>query len=237
MGYPTSDNFSRHSQNFAEIRASLVQLERVHKRAIREGDDAAVKTLRKIHYLLVGVFAEAGLRKIIEDPTGFNDRERRLIWGERRQEDRWRATVEFAARRHYAVLAHQDLADILPPSDLLRLERVQRLLAGELASTITDRNRLAHGQWKWQLKSGRDDSFAQTSTTFDYNFIQTKARSELITAISELVHVLVVSRPAFDRDFAAIDQRIRRYERDLSGASYGDFVRELQRKRRPLVIP
>jgi hypothetical protein len=228
--FPSSIEFSRHSENLAAILAALTQVERAHKRAIKEGDSPSELAMRRIHALLLGVYAEAALRKIVTDPTGFNQRERLLIWASRSQVDRWLEAVDLAARRHFGVFVHQSLDEVLQTRDLRRIDDVNGLLGSDLEPVITDRNRLAHGQWVWQLVSGNESKFAAHSTTYDYNYSALRARFKLLESIGRLVNVLCVSEPTFDRDFALLIARISAAKQELDGSRYPALVAQLRRR-------
>ncbi|WP_158297117.1 hypothetical protein [Zhihengliuella sp. ISTPL4] len=226
--YPSSPAFSKHTDNLRAITSALTQVERTHKRAIRESDEPSEKAMRIVHTLLLGVYAEARLRKILEDPTGFNARERQLIWLEKSQDKRWLASVDFAARRHYKVMSHQDLSEVAPPQAFDRIETISALLRHDLAPVITDRNRLAHGQWVHQLRSRSEDTFTDTSVSFDYNYVALDARKQLLDFIARIVNVLAVSEPTFDRDFSDLMEKIGRVKASLSGDRYPQFASQLR---------
>jgi hypothetical protein len=232
VNHPISPTFLRHTENLRAVAAALTQVERAHKRAIREHDQPSEHALRKVHTLLLGVYAEARLRKILDDPTGFNDRERGLIWLERSQDRRWVSAVDFAARRHYGVLSHQSLDAVLPATALQRVESVIDLLGSDLAPIITDRNKLAHGQWVWQLKSRSEDNFLIDQASYDYNYVALRARYRLLDAIGHLVNVLCVSEPTFDRDFDSLMQKINQAKSELDGAGYAALAAQLRNMRK-----
>jgi len=54
-------------------------VERAHKAAIRRNHQDEIALHARMHMLVVAIMAEARLRKIMWDPSGFNDRERGLI--------------------------------------------------------------------------------------------------------------------------------------------------------------
>ncbi len=73
MSFATSPEFRKHSANVAEIRRSLKQIERIHRATLRSAGKAVLDPLadvaeatacRRMHHLLIGVLAEATLRKI-----------------------------------------------------------------------------------------------------------------------------------------------------------------------------
>lgn len=227
--FPSSPNFSKHCDNLNEVVKAITQIERTHKRAIRERDAPAENALRKVHTLMVGVFAEARLRKIVDDPTGFSEAERNIIWQRRSQDERWRAAVDLAARKHWHVPAGAALAAALPQPSRDRVLSVLSLLRGELAPVITDRNKIAHGQWVWQLRSGSDHQFLRSPRDLDYNYSAIASRHKTLEYIARLVHVLAVSEPTFDRDFESISGVIAAEHHKLDGSTYDAFAESLRR--------
>ncbi|UYM07520.1 hypothetical protein [Solicola gregarius] len=227
--FPSSRNFSRHCDNLNEVLRTITQIARTHKRAIRERDAPAELALRKVHTLMIGVFAETRLRKIIDDPTGFNAHERRVIWRHSSQDGRWRSSVDLAARKHWSVPTGAELRLALPQPARDRVLNVLSLLRGELAPIITHRNKLAHGQWVWQLKSQSDDQFLSTPHDLDYNYAAIASRQKTLEFIARLVHVLCVSEPTFDRDFDHIASDIRAEQSRLDGSDYDAFAETLRR--------
>jgi hypothetical protein len=208
----------------------LRQAERQHKDAIRRGDEAAIDFDRRIHQLMVGMVAEAALRKIITDPGGFNEKERELLWRES-QLNRWLRTVELAFRHHYLIPLHLEIDEANVEAGVAaRYRQVVELLEGELAPIITDRNKIAHAQWIWLLNSKETGFNGRAPLTLNYRAIE--HRSKAIGAIVGLVTDLVVSVPTFQRDFEAHFAEVM-HERSLfAGSDYQALVHQL-RSRRP----
>jgi hypothetical protein len=227
MNYPTSSNFSKHSENLAEVSAAIVQVERSHKSVIKDGDEAAERALRIAHTMLIAVFAEAQLRKIVDDPTGFSDAERELIWEKKSQDERWKRAIEVAVSKHYGA-SELDLT-ALEPDDARRVRQVLNLIKNNLAPIITDRNKLAHGQWRWQLKSQSDDKFLVDPMRLDYNYEEIVGRYLLLKSIAQMVHVFCVSEPTFRRDFDHWAKKIEVAEQRSTGSSYSLFKDQLRR--------
>jgi hypothetical protein len=198
--YPTTPEFRKHCENFARVKAELRQIERVHKRSIRQGHETEISAVRRVHMLYVGVLAEAKLRMILTDPTGFNELEQAVIWGNAQQLTRWTGSVELALRRHYRIPIHEPLLANLGPDVAARAAQVLSLLSTDLKPVIEDRNKIAHGQWVWQLASREENHFKQTQQVFDDNYVVSTSKSELIETIGDLIHTLAVSKPTFVRD-------------------------------------
>ncbi len=226
---PSDHPFRRHSLNLVAVKKGLVQLERAHRAAIKAGDQAATETLARFHMLAVSLMAEAHLRKILWDPDGFNDRERRLLRNVTSQLDRWEAAVEYAFRRHYSVPVHRELDEFtLGTVPFKQYQSVTNLLTSHLSVVIDDRNKTAHAQWAWHLNSKETAFVGPAPNPLNYRAI--KARSDLIDCIGDLVHVLAVSEPTFQRDFDAIGAEINRLAALVEGSDYPAYVRELRRQ-------
>ncbi len=91
---------------------------------------------------MVGMLAEAHLRKIVSDPNGFNAKERRLLSQERSQLDRWLRAVELAFRRHYSIPIHLDITS--PTATAVasgQYASLNGLLRNDLKDVIQDRNK------------------------------------------------------------------------------------------------
>ncbi|MET3451232.1 hypothetical protein [Curtobacterium sp. 1544] len=180
--------------------------------------------------MTVGIFAEAVLRKIIADPHGFNQRERKAIWATRSQLDRWLLTVDLAFRRHNHVLFHDELSINTLGDRFDRYAQIRTALERELKPLIEDRNKFAHGQWKHFLKSGKDDEFSREAPS-PPTYTAIVAQYKATNAIAAMIHVLAVSDPAFQRDydnhFRSFNDSVRRMQTDY----YSDFAARLRARR------
>lgn len=145
---PAGHPFRKHSANLRAVSAGLTQAERAQKAAIRRGDDPGTDFAARMHQLMVGLLAEAHLRKIVSDPDGFNAKEQKLLSQERSQLNRWLRAVELAFRRHYAIPIHLDITVSTTASGVpSQYAKINSLLRNDLDTVIQDRNKLAHGQW------------------------------------------------------------------------------------------
>jgi hypothetical protein len=229
---PEHHPFRRHAQNLREVLVGLTQIERFHKDAIRGGQSATIRTAARLHALVVGFVAEARLRKIVSDPDGFNDRERKLIAQAYSQVDRWERAVELGFRRHYAVPMHLEIDEA---STSVTIESQYRtlieLLDKQLRPIIEDRNKTAHAQWLWHLNSRETAFVGNAPPVLNYRAIQ--RRSELIDYLSRIIHALAVSEPTFQRDFADTYATILTLMQDIDGSDYPDLVQQLRQRAKP----
>ena len=232
--YLGNSEFSKHSENLAAVKKGLTQLERAHKEAIRSGSAPQIETLRRLHFLTLGILAEATLRKIVVDPLGFNDRERQLVWRARSQLDRWLEAVELSARRHYKVLIHKPVdASSIGLEAFDRYDTVRSLLTGQLRPVIEDRNKIAHGQWKWRLRSGQENSFLETTPPSLPNYCSLSSQAQLITTIGNLVHIFAISEPTFERDYQKLMSKLAEAQSGLDGHDYARLVAQLKCRKNP----
>jgi hypothetical protein len=227
---PAGHPFRKHSENLRAVKAGLIQAQRAHKGAIRRSDAAGIDFTERIHEFMVGMLAEAWLRKIISDPDGFNLKEQRLLGQERGQLDTWLRTVEFAIRRHYSVPLHLEIDDSrTAPGVTAQYDTVIDILKSDLSPVIGDRNKLAHAQWKWLLNHN-ESAFTRAANS-PLNYLASKRRGDVIALIANLIHTLSVSEPTFQRDYSAIYKKITAIQVDINGHDYPDFARELLLRR------
>lgn len=224
--------FRKHSDNLRAVRLGLTQAERAHKDAIRRGDASATEFAGRMHQIMIGLLAEAELRKIISDPDGFNSKEQSLLGQERSQLNRWLRAVEFAIRRHYAVPLHLEIDDAHTTAGMTtQYNAIVGILKGDLEPIIGDRNKLAHAQWKWLLNA-QETSFTSLASA-PLNYLESKLRGDMIVRIAGLIHALVVSEPTFQRDYSQIYGEISNLLAQINGgADYPNFVKSLKNRRR-----
>jgi hypothetical protein len=227
---PQETLFRKHSENLQRVRAGLKQAERLHKDAIRRGDDAATKFMARMHQLMIGLLAEGYLRWIMTDPGGFNEKERGLLLRERSQLERWLRAVELAFRRHYAVPLHLDIDSTTAPTVAPQYAAICDMLKNDLALVVQDRNDVAHGQWKWLLNY-KETSFNGPAPA-SYNYLQSRRRGEVVAHVAHLVNALVVSEPTFQRDYATIWGAINSARTAFDAPDYPAFVTTLRVRRR-----
>lgn len=227
---PKSHIYRRLSQNLRAAERGLIQVERIHRNAIRRNDKPAVEFAERMHQLMVGMNAEAALAKIVNDPAGFNDKERALVL-RGSQIERWEKAVELAFRRHYKVPVHLEIdRSTVDARSAERFSEVTKILADDLAAVIEDRNKIAHAQWVWLLKSKRNEVRGPAPAPLNYTAI--RARSKAIKAIAGLINDLVVSEPTFQRDYDDHYGKIVEAHEAFDGAGYPAYVVELRRRNR-----
>lgn len=227
---PPDHPFRKHAANLRAVAAGLKQAERIHKDAIRRNDDPATGFAARVHQMMVGLVAEAHLRKIISDPDGFNAREREILRSSRSQLQRWTDAVDLAFRRHYVVPFHLDVQEQLDATRAGQFDELRSMLNDDLRVVIEDRNKVAHGQWVWMLNA-KETAFLHAADA-PLNYVESDSRKNAIGLLADLVHALVVSEPTFQRDYDNALDGVRAARARFAGADYLDFAAALRARRR-----
>lgn len=231
--YARSDEFSKNAENLAAILKVSTQLDRLHKTALRRRSQPEIAAMAETQYLYLGIEAEARLRKIVSDPTGFDLTDRQKIRSCKSQIDRWLKAVDLSFGDHYnAMVKNRFAADVLPDTVRQRHTIIREMLDKELRPVIENRNKIAHGQPRWQLKSQSDFDFKSSSAPLEYgDYWDLKHRRLMLSAIGDVVLTLVVSMPTFERDFqkynAAFDAARSNILANCDGSQYQAFTETL----------
>ncbi len=210
--------FRQHSRNLKSVEHGLLMAERAHKAAIRRNHQDEIEFHSRMHLLVVGVMAEARLRKILWDPSGFNNRERDLVLSKRSQLERWELAVEYAFRRHYTIPMHLGL-DAVPQPQRDQSARLRSMLGTDLKPVIETRNDVAHGFWEW-IMNARETSITAAAPSL-LNYLQIHRRSGALAELGGLIYALTISEPTFQRDY---DEHLNAIEALSRGFAADDFT-------------
>lgn len=233
-GFPENEEFSKHAENLAELKRSRTQIERLHKAAIRRNSLEEVATLSQIQYMFIGIEAESTLRKIVTDPTGLTAAQQNVVWNAPSKTDQWLKLLDVAFAHHYNETADPSwTVDNLDALTRNRYGALRKLVTDELRPITERRNKLAHGQWAWHLKSHQDNKFTKEerqASAPDYFTLHELTKA--LESIANLVLALTVSRPTFERDFEKYYQRFSTARAAVNanqdGSEYHRFVSALQ---------
>jgi hypothetical protein len=151
--------------------------------------------------------------------------------------DQWLKVLELAFRRHYAVLLHESLDVALDATPRHRYQSMSSVIDNDLRPIVEQRNKIAHGQWVWHLRSGKEDSFTSDGPhTSTPDYLTLSHYSKMLGEIADLVLFLVVSRPTFEREFncgyARFDLHRAAIANNANGVAYQDYIKELQATKR-----
>lgn len=221
-----------HVANIRAVEIALDNTARSARKAISEESNSATESFVRLYALLLGVWAENRLKKLLFENRGFSPAERSRIAAREAQHDQWTTVVELAFRKHYQV-PNAELSDTtLPFSSYARYVGLMELLEKDLRPIIEVRNKLAHGQWIYPLNNdGTDVEQNKYQLLNNENLLSLQYKKSLVSSLSDIVHDLVVSLPTFERDFDQNYRKISNTHNNLRTRSYEAYVRLLVRKK------
>jgi hypothetical protein len=214
-----------HVENLREIEKALDSVARLAKQEIAQNDShRALNSLLMLHTFLIGAWAECRLKKLLHEQFGFSESERAQIEAKDSQLDQWKKAVETAFRKHYNLKRARLNQTCLGVSKAAYYAALQDALNDELRNVIEIRNKLAHGQWVYPLNSqGTSVEPDKYRLLRSENLLTLQLKYSLVCKVADTVHDLVVSPPAFERDFDAHFKRLDQARIDIKRRKYSVF--------------
>ncbi|MCP9229141.1 hypothetical protein NMG46_02590 [Mesorhizobium sp. LMG 17147] len=228
MALSTADLYKAHVLNLRAVHAGIVHTERELRAAIARQDNPSAGTLIRILLLLTGAWAECRLKKLLYEPSGFDDLARKVIFDKRSQIESWQASLEMGYRKRYNVPKAKLSEQTLRPTALMRYRALADVISSELAPVFEMRNTLAHGQWSRPLNSEETDiSGPMIALIKKENALSIRFKLSLLDALAMLIHDLVASPATFERDYDRHFERIVSTKRNLKTRMYGDWEAQM----------
>lgn len=225
MPLSVADLYNAHVLNLRAVQAGIVRIERELRAAIARQDQPSSETLLNILLLLTGAWAECRLRKLLYEPSGFDDVERATVLNSQNQIASWQCALELGYRKRYGVPTAALSERTLSHTAWMRYRAIYTLIDTELRPIIEMRNTLAHGQWSRPLNSaGNDVVGTMIAAMKRENALTSRFKFTLLEALANLVHDLVSSVNAFERDYDVHYKHIVDTRRDLQTRDYGRWI-------------
>lgn len=228
------DLYKIHLENERALAEAFDVARQSCKNAIRSGKPRQEEVLTKNCALLLGAKLENTLLRIIHDPTGFTPDQRRRIEGATTVADKWlRVVKEAFASRHELPISQ--VPRRLPFTAQARYAEIERLVKEQFIPLIELRNSLAHGQWHRTLNSsGTKVDPRRMAQLAKQNVWRQTIQDNILHHVSLMIHDLVVTRTAFERDFDKrwndLHSAIRRLE-SSSSERWAEKLRERHERR------
>ena len=223
-----SELYRFHSANLREVSRAIERVEIAARRAIATVDEVTLRALIRLYALLLGAWAECRLKKLLYEPSGFDQGDRTKIQEVSDQHGRWRTTVEMSFRKRFNLPHAAINSNTIPFTAAARYTECQQLLQDQLRPVIELRNKFAHGQWAYLLNNDENDvSSAQMAAFKQENLMTLQFKRDLINHLAALINDLVVS-VVFDRDFDSHYARIAHTLSRLAHQRYVDYANRLQ---------
>jgi len=223
--------YKYHVSNLRTVDIALKTSSLNIRSAIASGNKKASHSFLCLYALLLAIWIECRLQKLLHEPKSFSDSERTRIFSHTTHLGRWKNTIDVAFCRHYGVKKITLLESKLPHSALSRYLTICSMLNKDLSPIISIRNKLAHGQWAYQLNDNADD-VAQKLMTYmrTENFLSLQFKKSLVQYMTYIVNDLIVSKSTFERDFDKNYSLIEETRRNLTHRSYSKYEKQLQDK-------
>ncbi|MBI2331464.1 MAG: hypothetical protein HYU84_04750, partial [Chloroflexi bacterium] len=194
-----------HVENLRAIESAMAQIDSALKIAIKEQRQDLVSSHTRLYSLLLGVWSECRLVKLLFEKNGFGPKEREYILGNKDKNtkyDQWGKALEMGFRKQYNIKKAKLNPTSLLHSVYTKYQTLLSILENDLMPIIEIRNKLAHGQWVYPLNSDQNE-IAQEQMDFlrEENLLTLRFRKTILSSLALTIHDLVVSQPTFERDF------------------------------------
>jgi hypothetical protein len=228
---PTETIYRFHVANLREVEQGFEQIGRGLRRALGDGDEAAVSALTKTYALTLAVKVECRLAKLIHEPN-VADVDREALLAVTNQVERWQNAVELGLRNHWATRGGE-LNELSLGHDIhARYQTLRAAIGEDLRPLIELRNKLAHGQWIYPLDSSSEIATAQKTALESEQALSLSLKSRLLDSLADVVHDLVVSRNAFESSFERRYRSLLIIRRELADRRFQRYEAKLRAKRR-----
>jgi hypothetical protein len=219
-------------ENQKQIGQSMDYLSRtIHAAIATNKSSAEIDSLIRLQILTLGIWAEARLQKIMNEPNSFTDTERSIIRGNRRSKiDQWKVTVDLAyAKSRSLPVAYPINVNSLSLDDQNHRQIIHDILDQELKEIIEIRNKLAHSQWAYPLNSNNSNINTQAQIFIqNENILTLTFRYNLLVSITNIIRDLVVSYPTHRRDFSKIIQQLSQDRINMKTRKYSKYQANLR---------
>ncbi len=157
----------------------------------------------KLLVLLLGIWSEARLEKLINERNIFNKREVQLIESERTKIGQWKLIIELSFRKHYNIYFGDELTKDNLRNVFKKYNNLILYIENHLQTIIEVRNKLAHGQWVCQPNKNKTAQNANINIQQlqNENFLSLEKKYQILNYLTKIIHDLVVSPNTFERDF------------------------------------
>ena len=193
------DDFLKyHQENFDAIDSAIKEIDSMLSKTISKNEESLIQPLKRIYGILIGIWAECRLNKLLYEKFGFNDIHRKNIRSGDNIFEQWQISVEIAFCVNYKP---EDIFQ-LPFSARTKLDEILKMLEEDLKPIIEIRNKLAHGQWVYPFNDECTDvEDKKYNDLRNENLLTLKWKKKLISRIAVIINNLVISKKDFESDF------------------------------------
>ncbi|WP_394136456.1 hypothetical protein [Aliivibrio fischeri] len=206
--------------NLELVNKSLPHIKKSLQNAIASSAKDEEVTYTRLYTLLLGVWIESRLHKLIYEKGAFNENERKLIYTDKSIEERWYKALEVAFKKYRKIHVNEVLTSQNLGFTHFNIFSEMKSWIGEyIAPVATLRNKVAHGQWKYPFSNDSGnwaDSYnfrvnqELISLYAKENYLTIECKFELVKLISVAINNMAVDADKYETaDFDSIQSKIQ----------------------------
>lgn len=213
--------------NLELVALSIPHIKKNLHTAIASSSAGEEVTYTKLYTMLLGIWTEGRLHKLVYEKGAFNDCERVYIYSGNNLEEKWHKALEIAFRKFRGVELEIELtSETLGFTHFNIYNEMKGWITSYISPVISLRNRVAHGQWKHPFSNDTGEwsnSFTfkiseQLSTKFyKENYLTVECKFHLVQDISVAINNLAVNAEEyktgeFDDMYAKVQKQVEKLE-------------------------
>ncbi|RZI31024.1 hypothetical protein [Pseudomonas orientalis] len=230
-----------HDENFQQVSKALDLAEKQLRKCIAKpakkdpAEDLANEiTCTRLYTLILGVWCEARLHKLLYETSAFSEAERFVVYNTKSIEQRWQAALDIGIKRHASLASTAEISgDTLGFLRFKIYEEIRNWINLYLSPAMTLRNKIAHTQWvktfgNMQGEWINSSDFSINQSSMDLlrceNLLTTKLKFELIKEVSITINNLAVDNARFQAaDFDERHKVVSAVVLKLKSANYLEY--------------
>jgi hypothetical protein len=173
------------SKNVTALEAARKKVNGEINDSLRKDDDFSLKIHTKLYLLIYSSWTEALLIKVVHTPFGFSIDEKKKIFKDQDVLNKWKKCINCAFskfRKHGSEIPNKK-------------KKIHRLLDDYLKTQASIRNKIAHGQWEFQLHKNNVTEDQDVHLLIELvDVIQIDTWFEVFKEIVEIIRGLIDSR-------------------------------------------
>lgn len=191
-----------HDDNFAAVNSALGNIEKQLRKSLSKNDESGELTFTRLYTMMLGVWCEARLHKLLYEKGVFSEDERCFVYSVSSLDERWQRALELGLKKHLGLNIGDEISKKKMRFSVFNYyEEIRGWIAEHFAPAITLRNKIAHGQWDKPFTNTQGEWFntnnfricgTSIASMKGENVLTTTIKVQLIKEISVTINNLAV---------------------------------------------
>ncbi len=227
-----------HEDNFAAVNSALENIEKQLRKSLSKNDESGELTFTRLYTMMLGVWCEARLHKLLYEKGVFSEDERYFVYNKASLGERWKGALELGLKKHLGFGIGDEISRKTVKFSVLNLyEEIQGWISEHFEPVITLRNKVAHGQWIKPFTNTQGEWFNTNkfivcgnsiASLKKENVLTTSIKVQLVKEISVTINNLAVDSHVykaenFDERYDVVSSIIEK----LASADYSTFKQSI----------